>query len=265
MSDALHAREAALAAVLARALALALEQADGLLAVARDLDERVRDVLLAVVRDALALVAPLDHQDRPGAAHVVGLRLGRALHRVDVLGLEPGRQRLELLQAVLAARHVARALEVDELDLVLEAAHHLLRLVREAEALVLGEVEALRVARDEVVGEHQDAEHGDHQQEGVAAVLELPAAEPAHHVLEAQHQVDQHERRRGDQPRPQPPGQLVRPGRARDEDGPDGDQEPERREEVDELLQGAHDAQALHRWLSTDWWARKRPKPMTLR
>ena len=35
-------------------------------------------------------------------------------------------------------------------------------------------------------------------------------------------------------------------------------------EQVDELLQVPM-RQALQRWLSTDWWARKRPNVMTLR
>ena len=40
------------------------------------------------------------------------------------------------------------------------------------------------------------------------------------------------------------------------------DQEAQRGQEVDQRVRIAH---ALHRWLSTDWWARKRPKAMKLR
>ena len=232
--------EAPVARLLAGALALALEQAHRLLPLAGDLEERVRDVLLAVVRDPLALVALLHHEDRPRPAHVVGLRLGRALHRVHELDLQPGRERLVLLQAVLAPRHVALALEVGDLDVVLQAGHHLAGLVGEAVALVLREVEALRVAHHEVVRGAQDAQHDEHEDDGVRAVLELPAAEAARHVLPAEDQVEQHEGEGGDEVRAQPAGQrlaVARPG-----EGADGQQEAERGEEVDESLEEAHGA-----------------------
>ena len=101
------------------------------------------------------------------------------------------------------------------------------------------------------------------QHQRVAAVLELAAAEAAHDVLPAQHQVDEHEREGRDQVRAQPPGQ--RPAGARPGEDAHRQGEAERGEEVDESLQEAHGAHALQRWLCTDWWARNRPNVMTLR
>src|SRR3972149_5765636 len=56
---------------------------------ARDLDGGVGDVLLGVVGGPLSPVAALDDEDRPGAPHVEGLGLGRALDGGHVLDLEP--------------------------------------------------------------------------------------------------------------------------------------------------------------------------------
>jgi hypothetical protein len=237
---ALDAGEAPLPALLAAPLALALDQAHRLLPLAGDLDEGVRDVLLAVVRDALALVGPLHDEDRPRAPHVVGLRLRRALHRVHELHLQLRGERLVLLQAVLAPLHVALALEVRDLDVVLEPGQDLPRLVGEAVSLVLREVEALRVAAGQVVRGAQEAQDDGHEHEGVRSVLELPAAEAPRHVLPAQDEVEEDEGEGGDQVGAQPAGERL--AVARPAEGADGQDEAEGREVVDESLQEAHAA-----------------------
>ncbi len=111
------------------------------------------------------LVPALHDQDGPGPPHVVGLGLGRARHGVHELDLQLARERLVVLEAVLSPAHVAAALEVGDLHVVLEAGDHLLRLVGEAVALVLGEVPLLRAADGQVVEGAEDAEHDEHHDE----------------------------------------------------------------------------------------------------
>jgi hypothetical protein len=259
----LRPREARLSRVLRRALALAGGEADRLLALAGDLDERVRDVLLGVARDLLLLVPALHEEDGPRPARVRGLRLGRAHHGVHVLDLELVREVLVLLEPVLAPAHLPASLEVGDLDLLLEAGDDLLRLVGEAVALVLGEVPLLAVADHEVVDGAEDAEHGEDDHERVAAVLHLPAPDASGHVLPAQEEVEQHEGEPAHEPGAEAAGQRLAP--ALPGDGTHDHDEPERGEQIDELLEGVHRCQALHRWLSTERWARKRPKPMKVR
>ena len=115
------------------------------------------------------------------------------------------------------------------------------------------------MARGQVVHAHEDAEH-DHDEHGrVAAVAELAAADPAVDVLPAQGDVEEHE----GEAAVDVGVQVGRDGVAlAGGDGAAGHEgQPDGSEEVDQL---AHD-QALHRWLSTDWWARNRPKVMKLR
>ena len=98
-------------------------EADRLLALARDLDERVREVLLGVVVHALALVAALDDDGGPGALHVELVGPGRAGDGVHELRLHVRRERLVVLDAVdaRAALHVRGALEIHDAHVVLEA------------------------------------------------------------------------------------------------------------------------------------------------
>ena len=201
---------------------------------------RVRQVLLGVAGDPLLLVPPLHDQEGPGPARVRGLGLGRAHHRVHVLDLQLARELLVVLEALLAPAHVAGALEVGDLHLVLQARDDLLRLVGEAVALVLGEVPLLRVAGGQVVDGAQDAEHDEHDHERVAAVLHLPAADPSRHVLPAEEQVEHDEGDASDEPGPEAAGQGLPP--ALPGERPHDDDEAEGGEQVDELLQGVHGA-----------------------
>ena len=79
-----------------------------------------------------------------GPLDVVLARPGRLHVGFDELDLDPRRERLVLLDAlVLAAQHSSLPLEVDDRDVLLQAAHDLLRLVGEAVALALGQVPGL--------------------------------------------------------------------------------------------------------------------------
>jgi len=227
--------EATVSALLSRALALALRQADRLLPLAGDLDEGVRDVLLGVVRDLLALLTPLDEEDGPGAPHVVGLGLGGALHGVHELDLEARAERLVVLETVLAAGHVALALEVRDLHVFLETGHRLLRLVGKAVALALGEVPALGVADHEVVDGTQHGEDHQDQHERVRAVLHLATADAAQHVLPAQQEVHDDEGGPADEPGPDPAGEGAAGPLPRG--GPHDHEEAQGGEEVDGFLQ----------------------------
>ena len=230
--------EAGFAGVLRGALAFPRGEADRLLPLPRDLDERVRQVLLGVAGDPLPLVPPLHDQDGPGTARVRDLGLGGADHRVHVVDLQLARELLVLLEPVLAPAHVPGALEVPDLHLVLEARDHLLRLVGEAVALVLGEVPLLRVAGGQVVDGAQDAEHHEHDHEGVAAVLDLAAADASRHVLPAQQQVEDDEGEAPHEPGAEAAGQGLPPPLPGQR--PHDDDEAEGGEEVDDLLQGVH-------------------------
>ena len=177
--------------------------------------------------------------DDPGA--VVG-------HGIDELRLHVRREARVVLHAVdpRAPLHLRGTLEVDDADVVLEAADHFLRLVGEAVALVLGEVLLQRMPRHQVVDADQDGQHHHDEDGGIAAVAELPAANGAVDLLPAQRDVEDDEGKPHEQVRVQVG--LDRVPLPRGHAGRGHDEEPEGSEEVDE---SAH-AQALHRWLSID-------------
>ena len=115
------------------------------------------------------------------------------------------------------------------------------------------------MTRGQVVHTHEDGEHDRDEHGRVAAVAELAAADPAVDVLPAQRDVKEDEGEADVEVRVQVG--LDRVALAGGDGAAGHDGQPDGSEEVDQL---AHD-QALHRWLSTDWWARNRPKVMKLR
>src|SRR5262249_54028320 len=118
------------------------------------------------------------------------------------------------------------------------------------------EVDAHGIAVGDPVHRDQYPEHGEAQHERVAAVAQLPTPDGPDHVVPAQDDVGHDQEEATGQPGLGPPGQVRGHG---GDLGADDDGEAEEREDVQEL---AH--HALHRWLSTDWWARKSPKAVKL-
>ena len=236
-------------------------EAHGLLRVAGDLDEGVRDVLLAVVRQLLAGGAALHDQDGPGAAGVVGLGLARLLDGVHELDLQLVGKGLVVLEPLLAAGEVALALEVGDLHLFLESRDHLLRLVGEAVALALGEVQALRVARGEPVDAAQDAQDHEHGHGGVGAVTRRTAAQERPSPLPtggrgARGRGHAAAMRYDRRPPGRPRSLRLRPKARRARTTPAGARKSMKRRIF---------PYALQRWLSSVCWVMKRPKNMKLR
>src|SRR5216684_8515564 len=136
---------------------MALQEAGALGAGAGDLDDAVGDRLLGRVADVSSLVAVLDMR-RGHPRDVVPRRdLGIALG-IDQLKSDLGRGVGIRLVERLGLRITAALEKAIELERLLERAHHLDRLWREAENALGGEVEAAMMQREDVIDRDQQAD-----------------------------------------------------------------------------------------------------------
>ena len=152
---------------------MAFEEVDRLLARARELDERVGEVLFGHVRELRGLVA--DRQAHEPLAQLllrdaVLLEQVGPLARIRELDLE-ARARVGVAVEDLAhGLRVERGIQREHLHVALETRQHLGRLVGERVHLLLAPVEAHRVAGREEAEQPQDRDGEDRREDGARTV-----------------------------------------------------------------------------------------------
>ena len=185
-------------------LAVPLDHVDDALALARHLDEAVRELLLLGVEHLLGLRLGLEHDRAVRLDAVAPGQAGLAVRVGALPGELPVRVAGVLLEQIF--RHALAGLiaaeKGDRVDVGLETPQELDGLRREAEPLVLGEVPPGAVAERQRLDDDRRAQHQRDRDGGVHAVAHRSPAEEAAEVLHSRQQrrQDEHDPHRDDRP-----------------------------------------------------------------
>jgi hypothetical protein len=158
-------------------LAAAGDEAGVALARFQRADERTGDLFFAEGLGLFRAYAAI-HQNTDVAAEAGGFGLLRPLDGIDVIDMQPGGKGRIAVQQVARLWEAAGFLEVENVDVALEARDHLDGLVGEAELLVGGGIPRLVVAVRQEVDGREDGQDDDDVDGYVSGVLGLPFLEP---------------------------------------------------------------------------------------
>ena len=242
------------------AFTVALDEVDGALLAFHGLDQRVRQILLAVGRGALDAALVLE-DDRAVRLHVVLPRAHRVAVDVDVLDADLRRGVRVLVQPVPVPRELRLTREDEHGDRRFQPFEHPPGLIGQRVLLRGGQVPARVLPRQDVVGGYQDAERQRHAGHRHRAFVRLPPAEEGEDAAPLAQRVRSDHRQSNHR---QPPPELLS---VRKRESDDERREHHRDAGPPESLQDPvrHRSYPRHLALSTDLAVRNRPKAMKLK